>query len=96
MIRDNASAFAGDFCFCLARERFRLELRASHAQAVVLFSDFQIGLQLCDLRGLMRRHPGNDEPLLAAIRAALLRKPLRHEFAVGDVQILRFMNATGG
>jgi cyclic pyranopterin phosphate synthase len=49
-----------------------------------------------DLRGLMRRHPGNDQPVLAAIRAALLRKPLRHEFAVGDVQILRFMNATGG
>jgi len=49
-----------------------------------------------DLRGLMRRHPGNDEPVLAAIRAALLRKPLRHEFEVGDVQILRFMNATGG
>lgn len=49
-----------------------------------------------DLRALLRRHPGNDEPVLAAIRAALPRKPLRHEFAVGDVQILRFMNATGG
>jgi cyclic pyranopterin phosphate synthase len=49
-----------------------------------------------DLRALMRRHPGNDEPVLAAVRAALLRKPLRHEFDVGDVQILRFMNATGG
>jgi cyclic pyranopterin phosphate synthase len=49
-----------------------------------------------DLRALMRRHPGNDEPVLAAIRSALLRKPLRHEFDIGDVQILRFMNATGG
>lgn len=49
-----------------------------------------------DLRALLRRHPGNDEPVLVAIRAALPRKPLRHEFAVGDVQILRFMNATGG
>lgn len=49
-----------------------------------------------DLRALLRRHPGNDEPVLAAIRAALLRKPLRHEFGTGDVQILRFMNTTGG
>ena len=29
-------------------------------------------------------------------RHELLRKPLRHEFDTGDVQILRFMNATGG
>ena len=34
--------------------------------------------------------------MLAAIRQGLLRKPLRHEFDTGDVQILRFMNATGG
>ena len=49
-----------------------------------------------DLRALLRRHPDNDEPLLAALRKGLERKPLRHEFAVDDVQILRFMNATGG
>ena len=49
-----------------------------------------------DLRALLRRHPDNDEPLLAALRKGLQRKPLRHEFAVDDVQILRFMNATGG
>lgn len=49
-----------------------------------------------DLRGLLRRHPCDDEPVLAAIRQALLRKPLRHEFDTGDVQVLRFMNATGG
>ena len=49
-----------------------------------------------DLRTLLRRHPDNDEPLLAALRKGLQRKPLRHEFAVDDVQILRFMNATGG
>ena len=35
--------------------------------------------------------------LLDAIRAGLNRKPLRHEFSSnGDVQILRFMNASGG
>ena len=49
-----------------------------------------------DLRGLLRRHPCDDAPVLAAIRQGLLRKPLRHEFDTGDVQILRFMNATGG
>ncbi|MCM2319735.1 MAG: GTP 3',8-cyclase MoaA [Pseudomonas sp.] len=50
-----------------------------------------------DLRGLVRRHPTEDRPLVEAIEAALLHKPLRHEFAVsGEVQVLRFMNATGG
>jgi cyclic pyranopterin phosphate synthase len=49
-----------------------------------------------DLRALLRRHPDNDAPLLAALHKGLQRKPLGHEFAVDDVQILRFMNATGG
>lgn len=50
-----------------------------------------------DLRGLVRRHPTEDRPLIEAIGAALQRKPLRHEFASsGEVQVLRFMNATGG
>ena len=50
-----------------------------------------------DLRALVRRHPTTDRPLLEAIQAALLRKPLRHEFASsGEVQVLRFMSATGG
>ena len=50
-----------------------------------------------DLRGLVRRHPTEDRPLVEAIQAALQRKPLRHEFASsGEVQVLRFMNATGG
>jgi len=50
-----------------------------------------------DLRGLVRRYPTEDRPLVEAIGAALQRKPLRHEFAVsGAVQVLRFMNATGG
>ena len=50
-----------------------------------------------DLRALLRRHPDDDRPLLAAIEAAVQRKPLRHEFSTGgEVQILRFMNASGG
>lgn len=50
-----------------------------------------------DLRGLLRRHPGDDRPLHAALDAALQHKPLRHEFSrSGEVQVLRFMNATGG
>ncbi|MFV3332128.1 GTP 3',8-cyclase MoaA [Pseudomonas sp. NY15437] len=49
-----------------------------------------------DLRGLLRRHPLHDEPILDALRGALQRKPARHEFTVGDVQVLRFMNLSGG
>ena len=50
-----------------------------------------------DLRALLRRYPETDQPLLDAIRAGLNRKSLRHEFSSnGDVQILRFMNASGG
>lgn len=50
-----------------------------------------------DMRDLMRRHPTSDEPLLEALQSALQRKPLRHEFASdGEVQVLRFMNASGG
>jgi cyclic pyranopterin phosphate synthase len=50
-----------------------------------------------DLRALLRRHPQSDAPLLQAIHAGLARKPLRHEFSVGgEVQVLRFMNASGG
>lgn len=50
-----------------------------------------------DLRGLLRRHPLDDAPVIEAIRAALQHKPARHEFASdGEVQLVRFMNATGG
>ncbi|UAW99349.1 GTP 3',8-cyclase MoaA [Halopseudomonas nanhaiensis] len=50
-----------------------------------------------DMRALVRRHPTTDEPLLKALHGALQRKPARHEFASnGDVQVLRFMNASGG
>ncbi|MGC5698988.1 GTP 3',8-cyclase MoaA [Pseudomonas sp. NFXW11] len=50
-----------------------------------------------DLRGLLRRYPLDDEPLLVALQQALRRKPLRHDFdPAGQVQILRFMNLSGG
>ncbi|TXH92317.1 MAG: GTP 3',8-cyclase MoaA [Pseudomonas sp.] len=50
-----------------------------------------------DLRALLRRYPETDQPLLDALQVALARKPLRHEFSVdGEVQVLRFMNASGG
>lgn len=49
-----------------------------------------------DLRVLLRRYPDNNRPLLDAVRAALQRKPLRHEFNLDEVQVVRFMNATGG
>ncbi|BBO57086.1 GTP 3',8-cyclase [Cobetia sp. AM6] len=50
-----------------------------------------------DLRDIMRRHPGDIEPLKAAIIDAMHLKPERHHFTTdGDVQIVRFMNMTGG
>ena len=50
-----------------------------------------------DMRDLVRRHPADDAPIVAALERALQHKPARHEFAVdGEVQVLRFMNATGG
>lgn len=50
-----------------------------------------------DLRGLMRRYPETNEPLLEAVSAGLQRKPERHEFSHDDqLQVVRFMSATGG
>lgn len=50
-----------------------------------------------DLRALLRRYPCDDQPLVDAIQQALLNKPARHEFSTdGDVQVIRFMNMTGG
>ncbi len=50
-----------------------------------------------DLRGLLRRHPTDDEPIRQAIISAMDLKPERHHFTTdGDVQIVRFMNMTGG
>lgn len=50
-----------------------------------------------DLRAIMRRYPGDTQRLKATIVAAMTKKPERHHFTTdGDVQIVRFMNATGG
>jgi cyclic pyranopterin phosphate synthase len=50
-----------------------------------------------DLRGLLRRYPLDDQPLINAVQKALLGKPLRHDFnPEGEVQILRFMSVSGG
>ncbi len=50
-----------------------------------------------DLRGLLRRHPTDDEPIREAIIAAMDLKPREHHFTTdGDVQVVRFMNMTGG
>ncbi|PSJ23321.1 GTP 3',8-cyclase MoaA [Halomonas sp. ND22Bw] len=50
-----------------------------------------------DLRAVVRRHPGDIEALKAAIVAAMPLKPERHHFTTdGDVQVVRFMNMTGG
>ncbi|RGP56492.1 GTP 3',8-cyclase MoaA [Pseudomonas abyssi] len=50
-----------------------------------------------DMRRPLRQHPGDDAPVREALERALLYKPARHEFSVdGEVQVLRFMNATGG
>ncbi|MCE8052085.1 GTP 3',8-cyclase MoaA [Halomonas daqingensis] len=50
-----------------------------------------------DLRAVMRRYPGDLERLKAAIVAAMQKKPERHHFTTdGDVQVVRFMNMTGG
>lgn len=50
-----------------------------------------------DMRTLLRHYPLDDQPLLDAVRTAIKYKPERHEFSAdGDVQIVRFMNASGG
>ncbi|MEE1886458.1 GTP 3',8-cyclase MoaA [Pseudomonas carassii] len=50
-----------------------------------------------DLKEVLRSHPGDTSQLDDAILAALPLKPYGHHFDVGgEVQILRFMNMTGG
>ncbi|BBB29982.1 GTP 3',8-cyclase MoaA [Neptunomonas japonica] len=50
-----------------------------------------------DLKAILRRYPGDTERLKEAIRNAIAHKPEEHRFTSdGDVQIVRFMNMTGG
>ena len=49
-----------------------------------------------DLKALVRRYPGEMERLKDGIREAIGRKPEMHHFDPDRVDIVRFMNATGG
>lgn len=50
-----------------------------------------------DLKAVVRAHPTDLEPVKQAIIDAMDLKPERHHFDLdADVQIVRFMNATGG
>lgn len=50
-----------------------------------------------DLRAVIRANPGELEPVKQAIRDSMALKPERHHFTTdGDVQVVRFMNMTGG
>ena len=50
-----------------------------------------------DLRAILRRYPGDLEPLKRCIRQAMDIKPRGHDFRVsGQPLIFRHMNATGG
>jgi GTP 3',8-cyclase len=50
-----------------------------------------------DLRAVLRRYPGDLDALKQAIVRAMPLKPESHHFTTdGDVQVVRFMNMTGG
>jgi cyclic pyranopterin phosphate synthase len=50
-----------------------------------------------DLKSIIRRYPGDLERLKETIRVAIGNKPEKHHFTTdGAVQIVRFMNTTGG
>ncbi len=49
-----------------------------------------------DLKKIIRSHPGDREALVSAIHRAIARKPERHYFDPNKVDIVRFMNMTGG
>jgi len=50
-----------------------------------------------DLKAVLRAHPGQPQRLDAAIIEAMKLKPYRHNFEINDdVQVVRFMNMTGG
>lgn len=49
-----------------------------------------------DLKALVRRYPGEIDRLKDAIIGAIGHKPEKHHFDADRVDIVRFMNATGG
>ncbi|PUA43419.1 GTP 3',8-cyclase MoaA [Pseudomonas protegens] len=50
-----------------------------------------------DLKAVLRAHPGDTERLQRAMVEAMKLKPYRHHFELNDeLQVVRFMNMTGG
>jgi cyclic pyranopterin phosphate synthase len=50
-----------------------------------------------DLKAVLRRYPGESQRLERAIVESMKLKPYRHNFTLDDeVQVVRFMNMTGG
>ncbi|QKZ05107.1 GTP 3',8-cyclase MoaA [Pseudomonas eucalypticola] len=50
-----------------------------------------------DLKAVLRAHPGQPQKVEQAIVDAMKIKPYRHDFQLNDdVQVVRFMNMTGG
>ena len=50
-----------------------------------------------DLRAVVRRYPGEIKPIQDALLGGIVNKPERHEFTHSDhLQVVRFMNMTGG
>lgn len=50
-----------------------------------------------DLKTILRRYPGEPAHLRDALLGAIARKPWGHDFRLNDqVQVIRFMNMTGG
>lgn len=50
-----------------------------------------------DLKAVLRRYPGDAKRLESAIIESMKLKPYRHNFELNDdVQVVRFMNMTGG
>lgn len=50
-----------------------------------------------DLKSVLRSHPGQPQKLEKAILDAMAIKPWKHDFQLNDdVQLVRFMNMTGG
>ena len=49
-----------------------------------------------DFRALLRQHPTDSRPVLDTLHEVLQHKPEQHEFVVDELQVVRFMNVTGG
>lgn len=75
--------------FCASCNRVRLTVEGQ--LLLCLGNDHAL-----DLKQIVRCHPGDREALITAIRSAIERKPEKHHFDPDRVDIVRFMNMTGG